>query len=201
MARFITGNWHITHLPGSRVEEAMQTGTVLVIATNPSRETHTDDVPFFLRVTDAGTLCETDVARTWPDQRKTLLFRGFISDSYAKLDGRLLDALDPDRTQFVTGSVFVDTGSGIPDTGFIQPGNPAEAEVAGMENWLVEAGPHGNMVIARVRARSEREAARLVGFERGDDVGTYSGKLTPDGSTLTVRFRRLRDLPKWPPNR
>jgi len=41
-----------------------------------------------------------------------LSFVGFLSDSYAALEDKPFDALDPDRTQCVQGSIDVPMGTG-----------------------------------------------------------------------------------------
>ncbi|MEI6511367.1 MAG: hypothetical protein WCO25_05005 [Candidatus Uhrbacteria bacterium] len=41
-----------------------------------------------------------------------LSFTGFLSDSYAALEEKSFDALDPDRTQLVRGSIDVPMGTG-----------------------------------------------------------------------------------------
>jgi len=188
MARFINGDWAVTSLKGHRLSGALQTGSLLILDVNPNpdRPLPAHDTSLFLRVTDVG------LEPRFPHQ--AWLFKGFVSDGFVILDGRLLDALNPERVQFVEGLVFPGT-----DEGTIRPGDPREAERAGMEEWLVEAGPDQSLTIGRISARSEREAARVCGFVRGSDPGTYIGMITPDGSLLTVRFKRVRDIPSWPP--
>ena len=102
MARFIQDPMTITHVDRSRLAESRERGTVLVI--KATRNPSAAESPFFLRVVDLGR--EPAV----PTSGRP--FSGFISDSYAMLDGRDIAALNLDRVQFVEGTVLRESNEG-----------------------------------------------------------------------------------------
>lgn len=135
-----------------------------------------------------------------PHNPASLSFDGYLSESYASLEERTFDEIDPATAQYVRGTMIPPSHLGMIAPWAEGTGGEAPGAEPFVIEWLNRTG--FEEIVGVVTARSEGEAARLCGFCLTDrhvgDRAVYMGPTEKDGNPVPVRLTRLRDLPKFP---